>query len=351
MSDKNLKTLIVGGGMAGLSCAAHLADMGLDSIIIEKASEPGGHLKDHHTLFPHQHMASDVLGEKLKQVQGSSNIEIITDSQVKGISGAPGAFQVTVTTDEATRTIEAGAVVIATGFDGMDMADMYEYSYTLHKNVITGLEFEKLVNDNETAGEKPGRPSDGAAPKSAVIIMCTGSRDEKHNLFCCEVGCRAGLNHAHYLKETFGDEISVFICYIDIRATGKDNEDFYRKVREMDVHFIKSRPSEILAVDEHYARFNVFDLITHKLLQLESDLIILETALVPHAEQNALNDALQLETDDTGFIALSDYYQPSESKVPGIFLAGTASCPRDLPGTMANAALAAQEVARLLRTD
>jgi len=351
MTDKNMKTLIVGGGMTGLCTAVHLAELGLDSVIVEKASEPGGHLKDHYLLFPHQHKASDVLGEKLQQVREMANIEILTNSKVTGISGEPGAFKITVTNESSSQSIDAGAIVLATGFEGMDMGNLYEYGYTMHKNIITGLEFEKLISDSENAGNKPGRPSDGTAPKNAAIIMCTGSRDEKHNMFCCEVGCRAGLNHAYYLKETFGDNITVFICYIDIRSTGKDCEDFYRKVRERDVHFIKSRPSEILAVDEHFARFNVFDLITHKLLQIEADLIILETALVPRTEQKTLNDIFHLDVDETGFVAVNDYYHQTESNVPGIFLAGSTTGPRDLPGTMANAALAAANVAKLLKND
>jgi heterodisulfide reductase subunit A len=353
MAETNNLILIIGGGIAGMSIASNLANLGLGSVIVEKDTALGGHLKNHYSLFPHDQKASELLDEYLTKIQ-KDNIEIYTGSQVSSISGERGAFQVTVITKtedgkESTKILDVGAVVIATGFAGMDTDTIYEYSYSLHKNIITGLEFEQMLNDSKKADKNFGRPSDGGAPQSAAIIMCTGSRDEKHNLSCCEVGCRAGLNHAFQLKKLFGDSINVTICYIDIRATGKDNEDFYRQVREMDVHLIKSRPSEISKLDEHHARFNVFDLVTHKLLQIESDLIILETALEPHPEQAALNDMMKLEVDDTGFLACPNYYRPHESATKGVFFAGTATGPRDLPGTIANAAMVAAEIAYIFR--
>ncbi|UCH88554.1 MAG: CoB--CoM heterodisulfide reductase iron-sulfur subunit A family protein [Thermoplasmata archaeon] len=348
---ENKRTLIIGGGIAGLTVASQLADRNLSSIIVEKESALGGHLKSHYSLFPHQQKASEFLEEALKQIQDNSNVEVLTNSVVKDISGEAGTYNVKIETgtgegDAQAQSLEVGTIVIATGFEGMDANTLHEYSYTQHKNVITGLEFEELLNDAKSNGKPLGRPSDNSAPQNATVVLCTGSRDEKFNEFCCEVGCRAGLNHAYQLKDMFGDAIQVFLCYIDVRATGRDNEVFYTNVREKDVHLVRGRPSEISKIDDNFARFIIFDQITHKLLQIESDLIILETALVPNSTQGALNEMMSLETDDTGFLSASNYFQPVESSSSGIYIAGTASGPRDVPGTIANAALTAATIAK-----
>lgn len=354
MSEDKSPALIIGGGMAGMSVAAVLSDLGLKSIIVEQDRNLGGHINEHLTLFPDQRNASEVFSEKLELVENNPNVEIMTGSRIESISGEFGAFTVKVVptdidADDKKKTVEAKTIVIATGFEGMNADNIFEYSYSLHNNIITGLEFEKMIFDKAASGEKPGRPSDNAPPKSAAVIMCTGSRDEKHNEFCCEVGCRVGLNHALFLKDTFGPDIDVVVCYIDIRATGKDNENLYTRVREKGVRFIKSRPSEISKIDEDTAKFIVFDLITHKLLQIESDLIILETGLIPRNGQGAINEMLGLETDESGFLKSPDYFKPFCSTKKGVFIAGTAAGPKDLPGTISGAALTAAEVAKILK--
>lgn len=158
--------------------------------------------------------------------------------------------------------------------------------------------------------------------------------------YCCQVGCMNALNQAFTVKERLGGESDVFVCFTDVRAHGKYYEEFYRQVRGMLVKFIRGKPSEVMVDRDGSLSFDIFDTSTHKLLKLRPDLIVLEPALVNAAPE--LAKLLGVELDREGFFSLDkDYSLPVRSSVPGIFLAGTATGPKDVVSTMANASVAA----------
>ena len=224
-----------------------------------------------------------------------------------------------------------------------------ELGYGRSPDIITGLEFEIIFGPRGPVKGDILRPSDGKRPATVAILTCVGSRDEKHRPYCCQVGCMNALNQAYTVKERLGEGTEVYVCFTDVRAHGKYYEEFYRKVRGMQVKFIRGKPSEVMVDYDGSLVFDIFDTATHKLLKLKPDLIVLEPALVNGAPQ--LAKILGVELDREGFFAVdSDYSMPVKSSSPGIFVAGTASGPRDVVSAMANASAAALEAARFLKT-
>jgi heterodisulfide reductase subunit A len=254
--------------------------------------------------------------------------------------------------DERPSTVRElfDAVIVATGIVPYDLKRLAELGYGRSPDIITGLEFEILYRPGGPTGGDIVRPSDGKRPATVAILTCVGSRDEKHRPYCCQVGCMNALNQAFTVKERLGDEADVFVCFTDVRAHGKYYEEFYRQVRGMSVKFIRGKPSEVMVDRDGSLSFDIFDTSTHKLLKLRPDMIVLEPALVNGAPE--LAGVLGVELDREGFFSLDkDYSLPVKSSVPGIFLAGTATGPRDVVSTMANASVAAMAAVQYMRTN
>lgn len=241
------------------------------------------------------------------------------------------------------------SVIVATGIVPYDLERLTELGYGRSPNIITGLEFEILYRPDGPTGGDILRPSDRRRPATVAILTCVGSRDEKHRPYCCQVGCMNALNQAFTIKERLGAESEVFVCFTDVRAHGKYYEEFYRQVRGMLVKFIRGKPSEVMVDLDGSLSFDIFDTSTHKLLKLRPDMIVLEPALVNGAPE--LAKVLGVELDREGFFSPDkDYSMPVKSSVPGIFLAGTATGPRDVVSTMANASMAALAAVRYMKT-
>lgn len=238
--------------------------------------------------------------------------------------------------------LSVGTIVVATGYELYDMKKMFEYGYGKYKNVITGLQLERLSSAGGPTKGKILRLDNGEKPKTVAIVLCAGSRDEKHVKYCCRIGCVAGLKHAYYVASSYPDA-KVIICYTDIRAFGKGFEEFYQKVRTMDnVFFIRGRPMEIFEREDGTLFFDVYDSNTGNLLRVEADLVVLETALIPPNGWEELRKKLKVSCDPGGFgLELHPKLKPVETTVDGVFLAGFIQGPKDIPDTVAHAGAAA----------
>jgi len=160
---------------------------------------------------------------------------------------------------------------------------------------------------------------------SVVFILCVGSRDEKHLRYCCNIGCLNALKHAYYLKQQYGEEIDVYICYTDVRAVTKRGEQFYQKARDSGVEFIHGQPSEVRQTPNGILTLDVYDQATSKLLLITADLVVLEMGLKPQID---LKEKLKLTLDEDGFF-MEKHPQlgPNETMTDGIFLAGAVQEP------------------------
>lgn len=235
--------------------------------------------------------------------------------------------------------LEIDAIIVATGFKPYDARKAGQYKYGVYRNVVTGMEYERLCSSNGPTCGKILRISDKRKPKTVAYVLCVGSREEHNNEYCCRVGCLNALKHAYILKNRYGDSVEAYICYIDMRAVGRKAEEFYRTVRESPVVFIHGEPSEVRELPDKSLSIDVYDQATSKLLSITVDLVVLEVGLEPNV---GLQRKLKVPLDVDGFFKeLHPTLATTETPIEGIFMAGAVQQPMNLVETVAYASDAA----------
>ncbi|MEO0087376.1 MAG: CoB--CoM heterodisulfide reductase iron-sulfur subunit A family protein [candidate division WOR-3 bacterium] len=241
--------------------------------------------------------------------------------------------------------INFGAIVVATGYEEFDPRLKPEFGYGRYKEVLTGLEFERILNaSGPTFGEIK---INGKVPKSIVFIHCVGSRDEQvGNPYCSRVCCMYIAKQAHLVKERLPD-CKVTVFYIDVRAFGKGFEEFYTRVKDEGVIYRRGSPSEIYKRgDKLVVRSE--DTILGEIIEEEADLVVLGTGLVPRKETLELAKKLKLSLSADNFLLEAHpKLRPVDSNIDGVYLCGCCQGPKDIPDSVAQAKGAASSVIAL----
>ncbi|MBK9138071.1 MAG: CoB--CoM heterodisulfide reductase iron-sulfur subunit A family protein [Verrucomicrobia bacterium] len=255
------------------------------------------------------------------------------------------------TQKETFDEIEVGTMIVATGFKTFDAKRVPAYGYGIYPNVYTALEVERLVNaSGPTGGEVITR--DGRHPKSIGIIHCVGSRDKKTNVWCSRVCCMYSMKLALLLKEHTGAEIYNF--YIDIRTPGKGYEEFYNKLLDEGVHFIRGRVGEVTdwamtPEEEGKLTIRVEDTLAGYVRRIPVDMVVLATGLEPQQDAQDVRRLFNLSCGGEGwFLERHPKLAPVSTFTDGIFIAGGCQGPRDIPDTVAQAGAAAAECLALI---
>jgi heterodisulfide reductase subunit A2 len=249
---------------------------------------------------------------------------------------------------ESLETVEVGAIVIATGFKPFDAARVPYYGYGVYPNVYTALEVERLVNSSgPTGGEVVLR--DGRKPGVVGIIHCVGSRDVHTNRYCSRVCCMYSLKLAHLIKEKTGAEVYSF--YIDMRTPGKTFEEFYNRVAEEEVVFVRGRVADVYPTGEPDGRvvLQVDDTLLGQIRKIPVDMVVLATGLEPQADADEVRRLFNIGCSSEGFfLERHPKLAPVSTFSDGIFMAGCCQGPRDIPDTVAQAGAAAAQALALI---
>jgi heterodisulfide reductase subunit A len=417
------KTLVIGGGIAGIQTALEIAEKGFKVYLVERTPSIGGRMAQLDKTFPTLDCSACILTPKMVDVANHPNIELHAYSEVINVDGYVGNFKVQIKKKpryvdiekcvgcgacaEACRLknkipnefdnnkskrsavyvpfpqavplkytidpdrcitlktgkcgdhslcieacgdrnainfdqkeeiieIEVGTIVVATGFDLFDPLKKPEYGYEKSENVITGLEFERLVS---ASGPTKGHIEiNGKEPKNVIFIQCVGSRDKQSNEYCSRVCCMYTAKQAHLVKEKIPNaDLTVF--YTDMRAFGKGYEEFYNRIlgegitykrRELDDSIEVVKKSDGLVVKaEGYS-------------DVEADLVVLATGIVPKEDAKDLARLLNISRSADGFfLEAHPKLRPVDTFTDGIFLAGCCQSPKDVPDTVAQASAAA----------
>jgi len=250
--------------------------------------------------------------------------------------------------EEEIVEINVGAIIIATGYELYDPKNLEEYGYGRYRNVLTGMEFERLSSAEGPTKGRIVKLSDGNPPDSVAIFLCAGSRDERHLPYCCKIGCMVGLKHAFYVASTL-PETKVYVFYTDVRAAGKGFEEFYQRIRSLDnVYFIRGKPMEVKEENGKLV-FEVFDINANELYRFAVDMIVLETGLIPNPAADDLISKLKLSrSSDKFLLELHPKLRPVETAIAGVFICGCAQGLKDIPDTVAQASAAAASAISLL---
>lgn len=237
---------------------------------------------------------------------------------------------------------EVGTIVVATGVDVYDPTALTELGYGRFPNVITTLEFERLINAGGPSGGELVRPSDRVRPNRVAFLQCIGSRSKRSNPYCSNVCCMNTIKDALLIKEHWPDT-EIYVFYIDIRAFGKGFEDLFRRARAEGVTFIRGIPGEII---EDIKTDNLTLLGENTLLgqpyRYEMDMVILSVGIMPNRDAGVLQRLLNLATDTDGFyMEAHPKLRPVDTTTGGVFLAGAAEGPKDIKDSVTQASAAA----------
>jgi len=244
--------------------------------------------------------------------------------------------------------LDVGAMIVATGYDVLDMSTVYEYGYARYGDVITTLEMERLISSSGPTGGEILCPSNQEKPKSITFVMCVGSRDETACTWCCRIGCMSALKQVYLLREKLGDDVEINVCYTDVRSFGKGYEEFYRNIRGVKTNFFRGKPSEVRNSKDHL-KMDVFDTITNKLFEMNTDMVVLVPALVPRSDADELTRILHISQSGDGFyLEAHPKLRPMDTFTDGIFIAGCCQGPKDIQDSVAQASGAAARAANIL---
>ncbi len=247
--------------------------------------------------------------------------------------------------------IDTGAIVVATGNDILDPSEMVRYNYAKSKNVLTGIQMERMLSSTGPTQGKLLRPSDGKEVHSVVFLQCVGSRDFHQGLhkYCSRVCCMYALKQARQFKEKH-PEGNAYIFYIELRAFGKGYEEFYeRSGRQFGVNFIRGRISEVFIQPDGTLKIAGIDTLMEEKIELDTDLLVLCSAIEPREGAAELAKKLGFScTEDGFFMEAHPKLRPTDTLVDGVFLAGTCQAPRDIPDTVAQAQAAAMRAVNFL---
>jgi heterodisulfide reductase subunit A len=255
--------------------------------------------------------------------------------------------------DQAETMVEehVGAIVVATGFDLFPAARLPEYGGGRIPDVIDALAFERLLAASGPTGGKVQRPSDGKQPAQVVFVQCSGSRDPEHALpycskICCMYSAKQAILYRHRVHHG-----QPYVFYIDVRAGGKGYDEFINRAQEDEgVVYLRGKVSKIFREGDKVMVWGS-DTLSGRKVEVAADLVVLSLGAVPSAGSDDMQALLGLPGDESGFYAPAEgELEPVSTARPGLFVAGCASGPKDIPETVAQASGAAAKVLAFFRT-
>jgi heterodisulfide reductase subunit A len=340
------QALVIGAGISGLRAALALSDLGISVFVCEKTDRVGGWIAGLGRMYPHDRRGTDLVADLLEEIQGRQNIHIYTEAVLAEKSGSLGDFTVRLRVRDQDVSLNVGAIIVSTGFTPYQPAEG-EYAYG-SEGVLTLPEFKGLLDGCNGTLEYQGKPV-----TCVTYIYCVGSREDPGdgaNLHCSRYCCNAAV-HASLVAHELSPGLHQFHLFRDIRTYGK-YELLYGDLRRkgaMFIKFVREAPPRVERVNGRL-RVRVEDVLTYgEELEIESDLVILVTAMEPRSNRS-LREILKLPVGLDGFFKeVHPKLRPVETVIDGVLIAGTAQAPRNSTESVASALAAASKTAALLK--
>ena len=355
--------LVIGGGVAGLKAAADLSAMGVEVILVEKSASPGGHVSELGEVYPYGRSGSQIAGNLVDKLKGRSNVTIFTNATVVSYKGYIGRFDVKIRVatplgkselgKEEEVPVRVGSLIVATGFDSYEPAQG-EFGYGKVDGVITLPQLHELLR----ASGPGGLAYNGRKVRDVAFVYCVGSRQVegpsggKANQYCSRFCCNAAINASLVMNRKFAG-VTAYHLYRDIRTYGKNELMYEQACREGStfIRFDESNPPTVSSKGGRCALVVKSSLLENQPIELEVDLVVLVTGMVPRTN-GELNGVLPLPIGGDGFYReIHQKLRPVETNVAGLLIAGTAQGPRDIRETLSSGSAAAAKAAAFALKD
>jgi len=337
--QKRQDAVVIGGGVAGVTVAANLAQRGVDVTLVERQPTLGGNA----TTVCCKAVGGEcqlcggcLLADGLSVLNGLANVQLLTETTVTQVKRVAGGFCVELAQRGAVTPVEAGAVILATGFDHVDAHTKGPYGYGILPAVTTGQEMERRLKEQGQGAY------DYLNGQRVAFIQCVGSRDEHVGRgYCSQVCCRYALRLARLLKKRVPDvQISVF--KMDIQTSGRDFGPTWNAVAKDGIRFVAGLPAVIRRSTEDPAKatFLYDDILAGQIVQEDFDLVVLSVGMQPRRDAGQMAELLGINRDSYGFFATSA--DEASTIAPGVFVAGSCAAPRSIAESVAHAQQAAE---------
>jgi heterodisulfide reductase subunit A len=330
-SDGRVRVVVIGGGMAGMAASAALAELGHPVSLIERDRSLGGVASHLNCLSPDLRSAAETVALMVEQVLREPRVRTYLGAELASLGYDGQGFFIELVDGER---VEGDAVVMATGLEEVPTAPIPEYGHGLRDGVITSRELERYALRGPIAEE---------TVRSVVFIQCVGSRTERRGVpYCSALCCANAVKNALAVKRE-DPRREVAVLYIDMRTSGVGQEALYREARRCGVRFIRGQPSLVLERDGRLVVCGENTLL-RELYEIPADLVVLSTGMRQSPSNLLLLDELGVAQGTWGFPSVTG----SRTSSKGVFIAGSAKGPMDLPTTVGDARACALDVHHFL---
>ena len=344
----NPATLIIGGGIAGISAALEIANAGKHVYLIEKTEAIGGFAGKIDLTFPFLNSAKQMLDHKIRAVLYHPDIDVFLNTEIKEVFGYVGNFESTLNVNGKETTLKFGNVIVATGLKPFDAKKVSPYGYGKLPNVVTSIEFEKMLKSGIILTR------DGRIPKHIAIIHCVGSRNEDYNEYCSRICCMSALKFVNQLKSAL-PKANIYDIYSDMRAFGKGCEELYSSTSRKNVMFLTFDHKVNLPQIRQAAYDDPCNLLIEfrekfsgEQIEVPADLVILMVGMEAHEKAKDIAHAVGVSMCGNKFyIERHPKLDPVATTTDGVYVVGSCQSPKDIPDSISQARAAA---ARILAT-
>ena len=341
-------TLVIGGGIAGISAALEIAEAGKQVYLVEKTSNIGGYAARMDETFPFMESAQQIITPAIDRVMNHPTIDVFPDTVIEEVFGYVGNFETTIKYKGSEVELKFGNVIVATGLKPFDPSGIENYGYGKFSNVITSLEFEKMLKEGII------RTKDGDEPKNIAIIHCVGSRNPDYHEYCSRICCNTALKYSNQLRSVLPDA-GIYQLYADMRAFGKGCEELYTTTSRKNVMFLMFDQKNDLpgirkasANDECDLIIDINDKLSGEALEVPADLVILMVAMEARENAKEVSHAVGVSMCGNEFyIEKHPKLDPVATTTDGVYVVGNCQSPKDIPDSVSQARAAA---ARILAT-
>lgn len=343
--EVNPSTLIIGGGITGITAALEIAQAGKQVYLIEKSGRLGGITADIDLTYPYLESASQMIRPKINQVMDHKLIDVYLNTTLENISGYVGNFKTIVKNNNKEKEILFGNLIVATGLQPFNPKSIPEYGYKILPNVITSLEFEKMLQEGNVI------TNNGTEPQNIAIVHCVGSRNERYHPYCSRTCCSTALKYSNQLRSLL-PKANLYQLYADMRAYGKGCEEFYTNAARMGTMFLMydqknglPHIKKALASDKADMLITLDEKLSGEQIEVPADLVILMTAMEAHkdAKEVARLAGISLCGQDF-YIEKHPKLDPVATTTDGVYIAGTCQGPKGIAESISQAKATAAKV-------
>ncbi len=344
-------TLVLGGGIAGMTAALELAGGRLKVYIVERQDHLGGNVARVDLTAPYLDSARDMLTDRMTRVLEHPGIEVLFQSELKKLDGYHGNFVATVETagaatpqENGQRKLDVGSVVVCTGYKEFDARRITHFGYGKLPNVVTSFELEKMLREGRV------ETKEGKAPQYVAIVHCVGSRNKEFHAYCSRVCCMTALKYAHEIKSAIpGSYVSD--VYIDMHAFGKGHEDFYKRSSQVKTLFLMYAKNDMPVIrkadpkDDCEMLIEVNESLSGEVIEIPADMVVLMVGMEAREDWAEVARIVNISGDQDGwFIESHPKLDPVATTTDGIYIAGGCQSPKDIPDSVAQARAAAGRI-------